>query len=252
MVILENENKIMVRRLSALEKKMLDKNNSVNALEIATERKSSVNILKPSSLPSPISTTDKDTRAKTNDNRRITDDFIDVPLKTTRRKHTVETDTSQSGIREKMMTKEKRVGPMENAVGFYAALAPDMSLGDQQDLKFDHVYTNIGQGYEPRDGHFNAPVAGLYLLSATILSAGTTTDDMLLEFVKNGVNVGQVYATRSLNEGSRVIVLSLDVGDMVWVRHMTGDPGTVANGSHYSSFSGVLISAFEKCSTSVH
>ncbi|XP_033732752.1 uncharacterized protein LOC117322104 isoform X2 [Pecten maximus] len=139
---------------------------------------------------------------------------------------------------------ERDSGSVTHAVGFYAALAPDVSLGDQQDVKFDHVYTNLGQGYEPRDGHFRAPVAGLYLLSATVLSAGATPDDMLLELVKNGANVGQIYATKSLNEGSRVIVLSLDVGDMVWVRHMIGDPGTVANGSHYSTFSGVLISAF--------
>ncbi|XP_069126266.1 uncharacterized protein [Argopecten irradians] len=144
----------------------------------------------------------------------------------------------------------KRVGSASNAVGFYAALAPDVSLGDQEDVKFDHVYTNLGQGYEPSDGHFRAPVAGLYLLSATVLSAGTTPDDMLLELVKNGANVGQIYATKSLNEGSRVIVLSLDVGDMVWVRHMSGDPGTVANGAHYSTFSGVLISAFGSTSSS--
>ncbi|XP_060069900.1 caprin-2-like [Ylistrum balloti] len=242
---LERENEMILNRLSTLEsveKRRYDPLNSLLKMKAGIHHN---DIVSSSSILSSDTRTNQPVLSDTRTNQSVLSDTrtyqpvnsqIDGPSLNSSLKE------RQSDFTDKEL--EKRVGNTENAVGFYAALAPDIALGDQQDVQFDHVYTNMGQGYEPRDGHFTAPVAGLYLLSATVLSAGPTQDDMLLEFVKNGANVGQIYATKSLNEGSRVIVLSLDVGDMVWVRHMTGDPGTVANGSHYSTFSGVLISAF--------
>ncbi|KAH3710148.1 hypothetical protein DPMN_069616 [Dreissena polymorpha] len=49
----------------------------------------------------------------------------------------------------------------ERPVAFYATLVNTIEhVGDHQHIVFDHVITNIGDGYSPEHGHFTAPVRG--------------------------------------------------------------------------------------------
>ncbi|XP_063416512.1 complement C1q-like protein 4 [Mytilus trossulus] len=125
-------------------------------------------------------------------------------------------------------------------IGFYARRKQSGALGAQQTIVFEHIHENHGNGYDSRQGHFTAPVSGLYQFSTTIYSMDNY--GVHCEMVKNGQNLGQLlapvpgYASSTLN-----VVIYLSVGDHVWVRHL-GSAIERLNANDYSSFSGFLIS----------
>lgn len=131
-----------------------------------------------------------------------------------------------------------------NSVGFYVQLVQPstLHLGQNQVLEFDGVITNTGNGYDARHGHFTAPVSGLYSFTSTILLIGPVTNtDMHLAMVRNGAAVGYVYSSHGYDEGTRTIVLSLGVGDMVWIRNNDDNGPSIDH--YYSTFSGFLIAS---------
>ncbi|XP_071128207.1 complement C1q-like protein 4 [Mytilus edulis] len=140
--------------------------------------------------------------------------------------------------RELDSAKNKR--QLSDGIGFYARRKPSGTLGAQQTIEFEHVHENHGNGYDSLQGHFTAPVSGLYQFSTTIYSMDNY--GVHCEMVKNGQNLGQLlapvpgYASSTLN-----VVIYLSVGDQVWVRHL-GSASEHLNANDYSSFSGFLIS----------
>ncbi|CAG2214812.1 C1QL [Mytilus edulis] len=126
-------------------------------------------------------------------------------------------------------------------VGFNAVLTHDVSLGPLQTVVFDTVITNVGQAYEPRDGQFSAPYAGLYLVSTTICSERQSV--VHVELVKNGVQLAAIYGD-DYDFGSQTIVVQMNENDRIWVRHfIDAGIGTINNDAkrHYSTFSGTMI-----------
>jgi hypothetical protein len=112
-------------------------------------------------------------------------------------------------------------------------------LGHQQTIEFDHVHENSGNGYDSRHGHFTAPVDGLYHFSTTIYSGDQKA--ITCEMVKNGVNIGHVYApVPGYSSSSLNAIARLNKGDMVWVRHLGTTPEEL-NANDYSSFAGFRI-----------
>ncbi|XP_021359604.1 cerebellin-2-like [Mizuhopecten yessoensis] len=127
------------------------------------------------------------------------------------------------------------------AVGFYARLSPHtLQLGEHQTLEFDHVVTNVGNGYDSRHGHFTAPVAGLFSFTSTVLLSSSNNHLMQLNIVKNGVDIGHLFSYSALDKGTRTVVLQLSVGDMVWVRNRDNNSPEIF-GLGYTTFSGFLI-----------
>ena len=126
-------------------------------------------------------------------------------------------------------------------VGFYARLTKDISLlGDGQTIEFDRVITNIGQAYDPRHGHFTAPVNGMYLMSATIMSV--VNKHVYCDIVKNGNTVTSFYGgTTDAQSDTQVIVLDLQAGDMVWIRHKSGGYSNEMINTFNSYFAGFII-----------
>ena len=59
---------------------------------------------------------------------------------------------------------------MSQPVAFTAVLAHDVNIGPHQAVEFYKIITNVGNAYVSKDGHFAAPVYGLYMISATICS----------------------------------------------------------------------------------
>ena len=47
-----------------------------------------------------------------------------------------------------------------------------VQLGTQQEILFDQVHLNAGNGYDVRHGNFRAPVDGTYEFSVSMLSPG--------------------------------------------------------------------------------
>ena len=131
---------------------------------------------------------------------------------------------------------------LDRAVGFFAKLTKSIPhLGDYQPIQFDNVVTNIGQAYDPLHGHFTAPVTGLYLISASIMSvAGKTIN---CEIVKNNLIVTAMYGGNADYQGdTQTIVLDLKTGDQIYVRHVYGDGYANQQVNVYNSYmAGFLI-----------
>ncbi|KAJ8311024.1 hypothetical protein KUTeg_011425 [Tegillarca granosa] len=104
-------------------------------------------------------------------------------------------------------------------VAFTASLTQTKQiLGEHQAIEYDNVITNLGNAYDPRHGHFTAPVKGLYLFSVTLMSSyGSNPNDLNAELVKNGVQTIPLYATSLDSDStSATVLLTLNAGDMVW------------------------------------
>jgi hypothetical protein len=50
------------------------------------------------------------------------------------------------------------------SVAFTAGLSRTITnMSSHQQIVFDHVITNVGNGYSPSYGHFTAPIKGVYV-----------------------------------------------------------------------------------------
>ncbi|OWF49936.1 Complement C1q-like protein 4 [Mizuhopecten yessoensis] len=138
----------------------------------------------------------------------------------------------------------KRNGAELSNVGFSASLSTTTALGDSQIVVFDTVVTNDGNGYDTRHGHFTAPVAGLYAFSVTVMCYGDESE-IHAAIVRDGQKIGVVFANGNhFDNGSKLVVVRLQAGQMVWVEHTYDPSGNKINGAGYSSFSGFLIRAY--------
>lgn len=130
-----------------------------------------------------------------------------------------------------------------NYVAFTAALSPKTTeLAQNQLVRFDHVITNAGNGYDARLGHFTAPTAGIYMFSISVMSL--PSQYLQLQLVKNGNEVGRAEGdTQGYDTTTVVVMVELNVGDAVWVKRW----GTTATESIYghlwSYFTGCLITS---------
>ncbi|WAR13594.1 EMIL1-like protein, partial [Mya arenaria] len=65
----------------------------------------------------------------------------------------------------------KRFRRRAPAVAFQAVLEKkSLELQTNEPIKFDRVFTNVGEGFDKKTGIFTAPVGGLYVFSATFLA----------------------------------------------------------------------------------
>ena len=129
--------------------------------------------------------------------------------------------------------------PADAKVAFYAARTHGVSLGQHQTVEYDKVFTNVGNGYDSRHGHFTSPVKGVYLMSFTLMNMNGAA--MAIEMVRNGVRIAYGYGSSSgFNMGTQVAIVMLEKSDMVWVRHTS--PSTQAlNGYEHNTFAGTLL-----------
>lgn len=112
------------------------------------------------------------------------------------------------------------------------------NLGENQDIVFDKVVTNVGNGYVANHGSFVAPVAGVYLFSATILSYGDNRT--WGHFMVNGNILAKIYVHNTDHtQSTQSIVVNLNVGDDVSIQNTRLGGGLM--GDSYSTFMGVLL-----------
>ena len=129
--------------------------------------------------------------------------------------------------------------PTDAKVAFYTVLTHELSLGQHQIVEYDKVITNFGNAYDSRHGHFISPVKGVYLMSFTVMNKNGGTMD--IEMVRNGVRVAHGYGGSSdYNMGTQVVIVMLEKGDMVWVRHAPSST-EVLNGREHNTFAGTLL-----------
>ncbi|XP_071177260.1 uncharacterized protein [Mytilus edulis] len=131
--------------------------------------------------------------------------------------------------------------PTISKVAFSVALTGGLVLlGTHQVIEYNTVYTNIGNSYDVRHGHFIVPTTGVYLLSYTIMTA--TDVEAYIEMVKNGVQISVVYcSSNKMDMDSQTTVQSLQRGDIVWIRHVNGGTPTLNGYGPYNTFAGVFL-----------
>ncbi|XP_060081244.1 uncharacterized protein LOC132560598 [Ylistrum balloti] len=110
-------------------------------------------------------------------------------------------------------------------IGFTASLSTVTALGDGQIIVFDTIISNDGNGYDSRHGHFTAPITGLYAFSVTVMCYGNESE-LHVNILKDGQNIGVAFANGNhYDNGSKLVVVQLQAGQMVWVQHAIDPSG---------------------------
>ena len=123
----------------------------------------------------------------------------------------------------------------------------EVNIGPHHTLIFDHIETNIGNGYNGHNGIFIAPLNGVYMFFYTVF--GTHPSYISTEITVNGFARGAIFvdnqATPSVYTGSTgVAVFVLNQGNDCFIRtHSTyASAGSIHSTAVIrTSFSGVRI-----------
>ena len=135
-----------------------------------------------------------------------------------------------------------------STVAFYAYMSKnEVSIGPHHTLIFDHIETNIGNGYNGHTGVFIAPLNGVYMFFYTVF--GSHPSYMSIEITVKSVPRGVIYvdnrATPYDYTGSTgVAVFALNQGDDCFIRtHSTHSSAGYIRSDVLmrTSFSGVQI-----------
>ena len=108
-------------------------------------------------------------------------------------------------------------------------------------LQFNHVITNVGNGYFPQTGIFTAPYAGVYCFSISFMSVNGK-GHIFVAIDRHGTMLDYAYANGhdDGDQGSAEVTVHLARGEQVWVRQQGG---TAVRGGLFTVFTGYLVQA---------
>ncbi|XP_048730774.2 filamin A-interacting protein 1-like [Ostrea edulis] len=132
---------------------------------------------------------------------------------------------------------------LSSKVSFTATITSSSSSWSGGTLVFPKVINNVGGGYNTGTGIFTAPVGGHYVFFVSVQSYGS--GDIRVDIVLNGSSQVRTMAyDRGGNEyyetGVNLVVLRLDKGDTVWVKHYLGK-GYYTDSVPITTFSGFQL-----------
>ena len=128
---------------------------------------------------------------------------------------------------------------MSTRIGFTAGVTSEITSWNSGTLVFPKVITNVGSGYNPSDGVFTAPRAGLYVFFVNVQSY--TNKIIYVDIVLNGASKVRTMAYTNYDAGPNLAVLSLQTGDRVWIKHYSGQGYWTESTGPITTFSGFLI-----------
>ncbi|XP_063404369.1 uncharacterized protein LOC134687840 [Mytilus trossulus] len=143
---------------------------------------------------------------------------------------------------QELMLKQKQgyaeVVKQRNPVAFSAYRTSSQSLTLGAKVLFNQVWNNEGNGYQPSTGIFTAPRAGLYHITAVVMSTHGQT--LYLRLYHNTLmTAGSHVSGRDYETGTFDVILSLQKGDEVYI---AGGSYTIySDGGTYITFSGHSI-----------
>ncbi|XP_052072336.1 C1q-related factor-like isoform X1 [Mytilus californianus] len=130
-------------------------------------------------------------------------------------------------------------GRKQERPAFSASLTSSITLQSNEVLKFDKVWLNMGNVYDPTTGVFTVSRNGLYFVSSTVMAnRGQYLHCHLWKNNQSDVGIfGTNYSTGTLNT-----VMALKKGDRIYAKHDDNKAGEQMYGNHWSMFSAYLIS----------
>ncbi|CAC5423613.1 unnamed protein product [Mytilus coruscus] len=132
------------------------------------------------------------------------------------------------------------LGQRKGFLAFTAYRASPQSLSANEVVKFDKVWTNNGDGYDPSSGVFTAPKAGLYHFAAVVMSANGKF--LFLRLYHNNAKITSSYVNdKRYKTGTFDVVLTLVNGDKVSIKSGGNNQSIYSDSEYYSTFSGNLI-----------
>ena len=125
-------------------------------------------------------------------------------------------------------------------VAFTAGVTSSSTTWNSGTLIFNSVILNVGTGYNPSTGIFTSPVAGMYVFYVTAVEFNK--QDLRVDIVLNSVSKVRTIGFSDANHqtGTNMVVLNLQKGDSVWVRHQYGK-GYWTQSVPATTFTGFLI-----------
>ena len=112
---------------------------------------------------------------------------------------------------------------------------------DGEIVKFENVWTNNKNCYNPTTGVFTAPKTGLYQVSATVMSSSSKA--LYAHLWQNENRLVAFYAAAGYNEATANTLLNLKKNDRLYLK-VKGGSYAIHNHKdyQYSLFSGYLLS----------
>lgn len=127
----------------------------------------------------------------------------------------------------------------QSTVAFSAYTTKRQDITSITNIKFEKVWTNIGNGYDPITGIFTAPRQGAYHISAVVMSVSGRQLYLKIKH-NNKYTAGSLVTGGGYKIGTFDVVFNLQKGDTVSVG--SGGSHTVYSDSDkYTTFSGHLI-----------
>ncbi|XP_036414748.1 complement C1q-like protein 2 [Colossoma macropomum] len=110
-------------------------------------------------------------------------------------------------------------------------------------LVYKHVFTNIGNAYNPVTGFFTAPVRGVYHFRFSL--HGGAGRSATVELHKNGQHIAGTHAYQPQGNvsSSNGVSLLLEVGDVVCLK-VSANAWVYDDWFHHSTFSGQMLFSF--------
>ena len=127
-------------------------------------------------------------------------------------------------------------------VGFQVAkIATQTGIGANQNILFDHVSLNLGNGFHSQHGVFTVPTSGIYVISATLLHESQAGLNFFGAIVHQGTVVAKlVGAAPEWESSTQTVLIQAQAGDEIWVRNI-GPSNEIIHGEYFSTFAGYLV-----------
>ena len=129
---------------------------------------------------------------------------------------------------------------LKKKVAFTARVTSGSSTWNSGTLIFPVAINNIGGGYNPSTGIFTAPTDGQYVFYVTVVEYNKQHSEV--DIVLNGLSKVRTlgHSDASFQTGANMVVLRLQQGDTVWIRHYNGK-GYYTHIVPITTFSGFLL-----------
>jgi hypothetical protein len=150
-------------------------------------------------------------------------------------------ETEYAKLQQRIADLEKTRKNTTN-VSVHVRLAKTTLLRGTERVKYDVEIYNTGGAYDLKNGLFEAPVPGLYLIHVQVC-LGVSNQWIDLNIVKDGAVVGRVFSGDHNYHscGSEALNLHLQQDDTVWVAREAGTATSLNQDHGWNSFKAILI-----------